>query len=69
MLVGAGCDQAGIDCKSLTANEPCRKAARDDALEHAAEQIAIAKSLVAGARKRRVIGNRASFVVDKRANN
>ena len=55
LLVGVRHDQAGIDREALAADEACRDARLDDALEHAPEDIAVAEALVAGARERRVV--------------
>jgi len=44
LLVGIGRDQAGIDGKTLTANQAFRHAALDDALEQMAQDVAIAET-------------------------
>ena len=49
MFVGVGLDEACIDSKALAADEAGRDACPDDTLEHAAENIAVAEALVAGA--------------------
>ncbi len=56
MLVGVRRDQARVHSKALAADKIGRDAGRNDALEHAAEKITITEPFVAGARKRRVIG-------------
>jgi hypothetical protein len=52
LLVGVGHDQAGIDRKALAADQASRDAPLHHMLEHAPEDIAVAKALVAGARER-----------------
>src|SRR3981081_2384850 len=55
LLIGIGLDQARIDCKAFPANKTGRDASVDDPLEHATKNVALAKALVAGTRKRRMI--------------
>ena len=55
LLVGIGLDQARIDCKAFTANQTGRDACLDDTFEHAAKNIPLAETLIAGARKCRVV--------------
>src|SRR3982074_688406 len=55
LLVGVCLDQARIDCKAFTANKTSRNAPLDNTLEHATEYFSLAESLVAGARKCRMI--------------
>ena len=49
MLVGIGLDEARIDRKALTTDEAGSDRRPDDTLEHTAENIAVAKALVARA--------------------
>src|SRR4030088_3155534 len=53
--IGLRPDQACIDCKASPANKTGRDASVDDPLEHATKNVALAKALVAGTRKRRMI--------------
>src|SRR5438132_1741 len=55
LLIGIRLDQARIDRKAFAANQTGRDARLDDSLEHVAENISITKTLVAGARKCRMI--------------
>jgi hypothetical protein len=48
-------NQAGIDCKAFAPNQTGPNACLDHAFEHAAENISVAKALVAGAGKCRMI--------------
>jgi len=47
VLVGIGLDEARIDRKALTTDEAGSDTRPDDTLEHTAENIAVAKALVA----------------------
>ena len=47
MLVGVGLDQARINSKAFTTDQAGRNAGPDDTLEHAPEDGAVAKPLVA----------------------
>src|SRR5450432_607452 len=49
LLVGIGLDQAGIDCKTFTANQTDRDARLYDPLKHATENLSFAEALVTGA--------------------
>src|SRR5215207_8623362 len=60
LLVGIRLDQAGIDRKTFAANQTGGDARLDDSLEHVAENISIAETLVTGARKCRMIGRSAA---------
>ena len=55
LLIGIGLDQARIDCKTFTTNQTSRDARLDNPFEHAAENIPFTKTLVPGARERRMI--------------
>src|SRR5829696_9129729 len=55
LLIGIRLDQARIDRKAFAANQTGRDARLDDPLEHVAENISIAETLVASARKCRMI--------------
>jgi hypothetical protein len=55
LLVGVGRDQTGIDGKAFTTNKTGGNARLDNPLEHAAKNIPLAETLVAGARKCRMI--------------
>jgi hypothetical protein len=55
MLVGVGRDQACVHGEPLTTDKTGCDAGTHDALEHAAEDIAVMEALVAGTRERRVI--------------
>jgi hypothetical protein len=54
MLVGVGLNEAR-DRKAFAADETSRDASPDNTLEHAAENIAVAQTLVARTREHRVI--------------
>ena len=54
-MLASACDQARIDGKAFATNQTGRNARLDDPFEHAAENIALAETLVAGARERRMI--------------
>src|SRR4029077_2582993 len=55
LLVGVGLDQARIDCKAFAPNQTGRNARLDDTFKHVAKNIPLAKTLVAGTRKCRMI--------------
>src|SRR4029453_14318253 len=57
LFVGVPYDQARIDRKPFGADKACRNARLHDALEDAAENIAVAKPFVARPRKGGVIGD------------
>src|SRR5205814_1664596 len=57
LLVGVGLDQARIDCKAFAANQTGRDARLDDSFEHTAENVSLAKTLIASPRERRMIGD------------
>ena len=56
-LVGIGCDQACIHGEALATDETGQHACRQDTLEYAAEDVAVAKAFVAGPLEGRVVGN------------
>ena len=56
-LVSVSCDQARIDREAFATDETSLDACLDDALEGEAENILVAKALVAGARECGVIGD------------
>ena len=58
LTVGVGLDQAGIDREALAADQTGLDAGPHDALEDAAEEIALAKALVAGTGEGGVIRDR-----------
>jgi len=57
LAIGISADQAAINGKALTANEPLGEAALDGHFEQAAQQIAVAKAPVPVFREGRVVGN------------
>ena len=52
LLVGIRRDQAGIDGKAFTADQPSRNAIFNHPLEDLAEQVAVAEPFIAGATER-----------------
>src|SRR5215510_494334 len=64
LLVGVGHDQAGIDGKAFATNQACVDARLHHALEHAAEDVAVTETLIAGTRECRVVGD---LVLDAQA--
>jgi hypothetical protein len=56
-LVGIGLDQARIDGKALTRDQPRLDAVGDDVFKELTEDVAVAEAFVAGARERRVVGH------------
>ena len=57
LLIGVGGDQAGIDGKSIGADQPFGHAALDDGFEQMAQDIALAKAPVPVLGKGRMVGN------------
>jgi hypothetical protein len=56
--IGIGLDQARIDCKSFAADQSLLDATAQDALEHAAEEVALPEAAVPVLGERRVIRHR-----------
>jgi hypothetical protein len=56
LLVGIRRDQAGIDCKPFTADQPRHHAVFDHPLKDTTEQVAVAEPFIAGTTERRMIG-------------
>src|SRR5436309_7371928 len=55
LLIRVRRNQASIDCKSFAADQPCRNARLHNMLEETAENVAVAKPLIACTRERRVV--------------